>query len=161
MLTDSVTNVPNFAKDLIRDELIVWLNRRYLIWVALGLAIPAAIGYAVHGTTGALEGFLWGGLFRIFFVHQITWGLNSLNHTFGTRRYQCRDNSRNLGWLALITMGEGWHNNHHAYPSSARFGHAWWELDFGYFLIRLCAICGLCTDVKKPNYVALDEKLEH
>lgn len=158
MLSKSVTNVPFFAKDLIQDELIVWLNKKYIAWVILGLAIPAAIGYIANGVIGSLEGLLWGGLFRIFFVHQITWGLNSLNHVFGFRRYQCIDNSRNIGWLALITMGEGWHNNHHAYPSSARFGHKWWEFDLGYILIRLFALCGLCTDVKEPNYATLHKK---
>jgi stearoyl-CoA desaturase (Delta-9 desaturase) len=158
MLSEGVTNAPFFAKDLLQDELIVWLNRRYLVWVLLGLAVPAAVGYGFGGAAGAIEGVLWGGFFRIFFVHQITWGLNSLNHVFGSRRYATSDNSRNIGWLALLTMGEGWHNNHHAYPSSARFGHASSEFDLGYRLIRLLCWCGLCRDVQEPNYATLAKK---
>jgi stearoyl-CoA desaturase (Delta-9 desaturase) len=158
MLSGSVTNTPAFVKDLLQDEMLVWLNRRYVAWVALGLLIPAAIGWATGGADGLIEGLLWGGFFRIFFVHQITWGLNSLNHVFGSRRYDCDDNSRNIAWLALVTMGEGWHHNHHAYPNSARFGHMWWEIDPGYRLIRLLAACGLCRDVQEPNFAALAKK---
>ncbi|MGF6637734.1 acyl-CoA desaturase [Paraburkholderia sp. 35.1] len=159
MLKTEVTNVPMFARDILQDDLVMLLNRYYLLWVLLGLAIPAGVGaISPGGWEGAMEGILWGGLFRICFVHQITWGLNSLNHVFGRRRYKSEDNSRNIGWLALITMGEGWHNNHHAYPGSARFGHAWWELDIGYGLIRLLQLCGLCTDVCLPDRNALAKK---
>jgi len=161
MLKGEITNVPMFAKDLLQDSIVPALNRYYSLWVLLGLAIPAAIGsIAPGGWEGALEGLLWGGLFRVFFVHQITWGLNSLNHVFGSRRYASNDNSRNIGWLALVTMGEGWHNNHHAYPSSAKFGHKWWELDAGFALIRTLQLCGLCTDVQYPNPEALARKRE-
>lgn len=159
MLKGEITNVPMFAKDLLQDSTVTTLNRYYTLWVLLGLAIPAAIGaIAPGGWAGAMEGLLWGGLLRIFFVHQITWGLNSLNHVFGFRRYASDDNSRNIGWLALLTMGEGWHNNHHAYPSSAKFGHKWWELDLGFGLIRISQMLGLCTDVQYPNAEALARK---
>jgi stearoyl-CoA desaturase (delta-9 desaturase) len=162
MLSGEITNVPMFAKDLLQDDLIVWLNRRYLLWVLLGLAIPVAAGYVADGQTGAVEGLLWGGLLRIFFVHQITWGLNSLNHVFGYRSYECSDNSRNIRWLALVTMGEGWHNNHHAYPSSARFGHRPSELDIGYLAIRLFGALGLCADIREPDATHLARKtVEH
>jgi len=159
MLKGEITNVPMFVKDLLQDSTLIKLNRFYLIWVSLGLAIPTLITWILTGTTaGAIEGLLWGGLFRIFFVHQITWGLNSLNHVFGSRRYKSDDQSRNIAWLALLTMGEGWHNNHHAYPSSAKFGHKWWELDFGYAVIRLLEICRLCSAVVRPNFQALVQK---
>jgi stearoyl-CoA desaturase (delta-9 desaturase) len=159
MLKGEITNVPMFAKDLLQDHIVTTLNRYYTLWVLLGLAIPAAIGaIAPGGWAGAMEGLLWGGLFRIFFVHQITWGLNSLNHVFGFRRYSSDDNSRNIAWLALITMGEGWHNNHHAYPSSAKFGHKWWELDLGFAVIRTLRVLGLCNDVQYPNAEALARK---
>lgn len=159
MLKGEITNVPMFAKDLLQDQIVTTLNRYYTLWVLMGLAIPTAIGAITPGGwEGAMEGLLWGGLFRIFFVHQITWGLNSLNHVFGVRRYASDDNSRNIGWLALITMGEGWHNNHHAYPSSAKFGHKWWELDLGFAVIRSLQVLGLCTDVQYPNAAALSRK---
>ncbi|MGE4243952.1 acyl-CoA desaturase [Ramlibacter sp.] len=148
MLKGEVTNVPMFARDLLQDEVVVLLNRHYLLWLTLSLIIPAVIGASQPGGwLGAMEGLLFGGLLRIFFVQQITWGLNSLNHVFGSRRYASDDCSRNIGWLALLTMGEGWHNNHHAYPGSARFGHKWWEVDLGFTLVRILQICGLCTEV--------------
>lgn len=159
MLKGEITNVPMFAKDILQDHTVTTLNRYYTLWVLTGLAIPAAMGaVAPGGWSGAIEGLLWGGLFRIFFVHQITWGLNSLNHVFGVRRYSSDDNSRNIGWLALLTMGEGWHNNHHAYPSSAKFGHQWWELDLGFRVIRTLQLLGLCSDVQYPNGEALARK---
>jgi stearoyl-CoA desaturase (delta-9 desaturase) len=159
MLKGEITNVPMFAKDLLQDHIVTTLNRYYTLWVLLGLAIPAAVGaIAPGGWAGAMEGLLWGGLFRVFFVHQITWGLNSLNHVFGIRRYSSDDNSRNIAWLALITMGEGWHNHHHAYPSSAKFGHKWWELDLGFAVIRTLRVLGLCNDVQYPNAEALARK---
>jgi stearoyl-CoA desaturase (delta-9 desaturase) len=159
MLKGEITNVPMFAKDLLQDPVLIKLNRFYLLWVCLGMVIPALMAWAITGTTsGAVEGLLWGGLFRIFFVHQITWGLNSLNHVFGSRRYACEDQSRNIGWLALVTMGEGWHNNHHAYPSSARFGHKWWELDVGYAIIQVLKSLRLCTAVNTPNFESLARK---
>jgi len=159
MLKGQITNVPMFAKDLLQDPVVTALNRYYPFWVLLGIAIPAAIGaIAPGGWPGAIEGVLWGGLFRIFFVHQITWGLNSLNHVFGYRRYAGDDNSRNIAWLALITMGEGWHNNHHAYPGSAKFGHKWWELDVGFALILTLRALSLCTDVQYPSAQVLARK---
>lgn len=158
MLSGNVTNTPAFVKDLLQDHTLVMLNRRYLLWVALGLAMPAAVGFASGGVHGAIEGLLWGGFLRMFFVHHITWALNSLNHVFGSRRYACDDNSGNIAWLALITMGEGWHHNHHAAPHSARFGHLWWEIDIGYLVIRGLAACGLCHDVHEPNSLALRRK---
>ena len=159
MLKGEIANVPMFAKDLLQDHVVTALNRYYTLWVLFGLAIPTAVGaIAPGGWTGAMEGLLWGGLFRISFVHQITWGLNSLNHVFGFRRYSTDDNSRNIAWLALITMGEGWHNNHHAYPSSAKFGHKWWEFDLGFTVIRTLRVLGLCNDVQYPNAEALARK---
>lgn len=152
MLKGEITNVPVFARDILQDATLVKLNRFYLIWVSLGLLIPAAAeGLFFKSINGAIEGLLWGGFFRVFFVHQITWGLNSLNHVFGRRSYDSNDQSRNIGWLAFLTMGEGWHNNHHAYPSSAKFGHQWWELDLGYGVIRLLHKLKLCSAVVTPN----------
>jgi stearoyl-CoA desaturase (delta-9 desaturase) len=153
MLTGEITNTPMFAKDLLQDQTIIRLNRFYLLWVFIGLAIPAVFGWIITSTIhGVVEGLLIGGFSRIFFVHQVTWGLNSLNHTFGSRRYKTTDQSRNIAWLAVLTMGEGWHNNHHAYPNSAKFGHKWWEFDLGYRVISVLEKIGLCSAVNKPDF---------
>ncbi|SMF99779.1 acyl-CoA desaturase [Burkholderia singularis] len=141
-----------FATDLLRDRLIVNLNLRYGWWVALGLALPAAAGALFapsgHVWIGVLGGFLWGGLARIFLLDQSTWAVNSLCHTIGTRPYQTRDHSRNLGVLALFSVGGAWHNNHHAHPALANNDHEFWQLDPSAWFIRLLDSVGLVTDVR-------------
>ncbi len=112
---------------------------------ALGLLIPAVIGGLVTGKLyGAPSaGFLWGGVVRMFVVEQSMSAINSVTHTFGTRPFVTRDdNSRNLGIMAWLAWGEGWHNNHHAFPYSAAFGLRWFEFDPGYLFIRLLAALG-------------------
>ena len=101
---------------------------------------------------GAIGGFLWGGVVRMFVVEQSMSAINSLMHSFGTRRFVTRDdNSRNLGLMALLAWGEGWHNNHHAFPYSAAFGLRWFEFDPGFLLIRLLETLGLVWNVKVPG----------
>lgn len=159
MLKGEITNVA-FAKDILRDDLLVFLSRHYLVWVSLGVALPGAAGWLSAGLPGAIEGVLWGGFVRIFLVHHVTWALNSLNHVFGTRRYRSSDNSRNIAWLALLSLGEGWHNNHHACPASARFGHKWWEIDVGYAVIRLLHLLGQCKGIRPPDEQILADRLQ-
>ena len=134
------------------ERTLVTVNRYYYAWVALGLLIPAAIGGAVTASVwGAFSGFLWGGVVRMFVVEQSMSAINSVAHTFGTRRFVTRDdNSRNVGLMALLAWGEGWHNNHHAFPYSAAFGLRWFEIDPGFVLIRLLEKLGLAWDVKVP-----------
>ena len=98
--------------------------------VLLSLALPALAGYVVSGTiAGAATGLLWGGLVRIFFVHHVTWSVNSVCHFLGSRRFDTDDHSTNVFWLALPSLGESWHHNHHAFPRSAVHGLKRWELD--------------------------------
>jgi stearoyl-CoA desaturase (Delta-9 desaturase) len=125
-----------FAADLLEDRVIRRISRSFP-WILLaGLAIPAALGYALTGTLhGALTGFFWGGLVRIFFVHHVTWSINSVCHFFGRRRFQTDDHSTNVFWLALPSLGESWHHNHHAFPRSAKHGLRWWEIDLSGWLI--------------------------
>ena len=94
-------------------------------------AIPTVAGFVLSGFTakGALEGYIWGGLVRIFFVHHVTWSINSICHIFGTRRFEVEDQSTNVWWLAPFSLGESWHHNHHAFPRSAFHGLQWCELD--------------------------------
>ncbi|MBL8826001.1 MAG: acyl-CoA desaturase [Planctomycetaceae bacterium] len=152
-----VRNVPDLAgyvKDLRRNPLLMQIDRLFVVWVALGLLIPAALGGWLTGTyAGAIRGFLWGGLVRVLLVSHVTWSINSVCHLWGSRPYPTRDLSRNnvlFGWLGL---GEGWHNNHHAYPTSARHGLKWWQFDVSYLLIRACEKLGWAWNVHGPEIV--------
>jgi stearoyl-CoA desaturase (Delta-9 desaturase) len=112
-----------FAPDLMKDREIQVIDRLFFFWIFLSLAIPTAVGYAIGGTVwSALTGFIWGGLIRIFLLHHVTWSINSVCHFFGRRRFETEDESRNVFWLAPISMGEAWHHNHHAFPTSAFHG---------------------------------------
>ncbi|MFJ2663474.1 acyl-CoA desaturase [Nocardia fluminea] len=145
-------NVVHYAPDLIKDRNLVRIARLYYYWVALGLAIPTVIGGLVSMSwTGAVAGLLWGGLVRIFVLEHIVWAINSFLHMFGTRRYESRENSHNGGVFALATLGESWHNNHHAFPESPSFGLDWYRLDPGFWLIRTLSFCGLAWDLKMPS----------
>jgi len=113
-----------FAPDLVRDRPLRWVNRTFPMWVAITLVAPALLGFAISGFTlaGALTGLLWGGLVRVFLLHPVTWSINSVCHFFGRRRFDTDDESRNVFWLALPSLGEAWHHNHHAFPTSAFHG---------------------------------------
>jgi stearoyl-CoA desaturase (delta-9 desaturase) len=126
------------------------VHRSYFFWLALGLALPALIGLAVGGADGALAGFLWGGLVRIFANHHVTWSINSVCHMIGRRPHPAGDGSRNVWLLAVPTVGGSWHNNHHAFPASAVNDLTWWQFDPGAWLIRLGALSGLVWDVRQP-----------
>ncbi|MBD2534576.1 acyl-CoA desaturase [Nostoc flagelliforme FACHB-838] len=159
LFDSDVTNSVLFAKDLLPDIAIARVNRLYLIWVILGLAIPAVLGGILTGTSiGAFQGFMWGGIVRIFLAHNATWSLNSITHVFGRRSFDSHDYSRNIGWLAILTVGEGWHNNHHAFPNSARFGLKWWQIDQGYWVIRALEVAGMVWDVKVPTAGMIEAK---
>ena len=113
-----------YAPDLVKDRPIRWVNRTFPLWVALTLLLPLLAGYALSGFTlaGAATGLLWGGLVRVFMLHHVTWSINSVCHFFGSRRFDVDDQSRNVFWLALPSLGEAWHHNHHAFPTSAFHG---------------------------------------
>jgi stearoyl-CoA desaturase (delta-9 desaturase) len=112
-----------YAPDLLKDPMIRFIDRTFLLWAVLGLAAPFALGVALGGTVWAgLTGLLWGGAIRMFLLHHVTYSINSLCHFFGRRRFDTGDESRNLAWLAPFSLGEAWHNNHHAFPTSAMHG---------------------------------------
>jgi stearoyl-CoA desaturase (Delta-9 desaturase) len=146
---------PDFARhapDLLRDRTAFWIHRHYPLWVLFGVGLPGVVGaVATHSWVGALTGALWGGLVRISLVHHATWSVNSICHAFGARDHATRDRSTNHFFCALLTFGEGWHNNHHAFPSSARHGLRWWQLDLTYAFIRLLEIVGAASAVKLPG----------
>ncbi|MHA6159653.1 acyl-CoA desaturase [Pseudomonas sichuanensis] len=145
-------NVAYYAPDLLRDPLVARTARHYYSWVALGLVLPAILGGLLSQSWwGALTGFLWGGAVRMFVVGHIIWSINSLLHRFGTRPYQSRDFSRNGGVFGLLTFGEAWHNNHHAFPESPSFGLQWSVFDPGYWVIRGLNLAGLAWDLRVPS----------
>ncbi|GAB3205863.1 acyl-CoA desaturase [Nocardia tengchongensis] len=152
-------NIVHYAPDLIKDRRLVRVARLYYWWVALGLLIPTVIGGLVTMSwTGAVSGLLWGGLARIFILEHIVWAINSFLHMFGTKPYESRENSHNGGIFALVTLGESWHNNHHAFPESPSFGLDWYRLDPGYWLIRALAATGLAWDLKVPSRARISAK---
>ncbi len=145
-----------YVKDLRRSALLRELSALFPLWVAVGLLIPAVLGGILTGTwAGALLGLVWGGLVRIFFVHHVTWSVNSVCHLWGRRPYDSGDESRNNFLFGVLALGEGWHNNHHAFPTSARHGLRWWQVDVSYWVIRGLALLGLAWKVKGPTRQAL------
>jgi stearoyl-CoA desaturase (delta-9 desaturase) len=139
-----------FAPDLLRDPVIRFIDRTFFVWATLGLAIPFGLGVAIGGSIGAgLTGLLWGGAVRVFVVHHVTYSINSLCHMFGRQPFATKDESRNLAWLALPTFGEAWHNNHHAFPTSAIHGLRRWQPDPSAMVILALEKLGLVWDVVK------------
>jgi stearoyl-CoA desaturase (Delta-9 desaturase) len=137
-----------YARDLREDRGMMLISRQFGLLVILSLALPAVAGYAVSGTlAGAATGLLWGGLVRIFFVHHVTWSVNSVCHFVGSRRFDIDDRSTNVFWLAVPSLGESWHHNHHAFPRSAVHGLRRWEIDPSAALIVAMEKVGLARNV--------------
>ncbi|HEY1359180.1 MAG TPA: fatty acid desaturase [Thermoleophilaceae bacterium] len=137
-----------YARDLVEDGGMRLISRNFLPLVITGLVLPALAGWALSGRwQGALTGLLWGGLVRVFFLHHITWSINSVCHFFGRRRFDTDDHSTNVAWLAVPSLGEAWHHNHHAFPRSAIHGLRWYEIDPTGLVIRLLGRLGLAWNV--------------
>jgi stearoyl-CoA desaturase (Delta-9 desaturase) len=151
MITTEMSNIRRYAPDLAADPLVRFIHRTFLVWLGLGLLLPGLIAWAVTGTiVGGLLGVLWGGLVRMFFVHHVTWSINSVCHIWGRAPYASNDESRNNVVCGVLGLGEGWHNNHHAFPASARHGLEWWQLDLSYITIRTMKALGLASNIKLP-----------
>lgn len=154
-----ITNGLTFGKGLSDDPVARFVTRTYAVWVIAGLAIPAAIGAGWSGSfVGGVAGFLWGGLLRIFLVFNAASIVNSVCHVYGRRPYELINRSSNVWWLALPTLGESWHNNHHAFSRSAVFGHSWWQVDIGGIVVRLLAALRLVSDVHIHSQAAFDDR---
>jgi stearoyl-CoA desaturase (delta-9 desaturase) len=148
MSTQGRADWKRFAPDLYEDPGMRAIGRRFVPLVLAGLALPAAAGYLAAGTlAGAATGLLWGGLVRVFFVHHVTWSVNSVCHFFGSRRFETDDRSTNVFWLALPSLGESWHHNHHAFPRSAVHGLRRFEVDPSAVVIALLEKLGLAWNV--------------
>ena len=149
-----------YAKDLVEDRGMRRVSRWFVGWVVLGLFIPALIGLAITGTiAGALTALLWGGLVRVFLQHHITWSINSVCHFFGRRRFDVEDESTNVFWLALPSLGEAWHHNHHAFPRSAVHGLGRLELDPSAWVIWVMEKLGLIWNVVRITPERQQQKL--
>lgn len=148
-----------YVPDLIADSVVLRVTRFFPLWVLLGILIPAAIGGLVTMSwTGALLGGLWGGPVRMFLLHHSTWSVNSVCHVWGKRAYRSGDESRNNPIMGILALGEGWHNNHHAFPASARHGLEWWQFDLSWIVIRSLERLGLVHDVRLPSKARLDAR---
>ena len=140
-----------YVPDLRADRLIRVLSALFPLWVGVGLLVPMLIaGIITQSWTGALLGLIWGGLVRVFIVHHITWSINSVCHIWGARPFRTHDESRNNPIFGVLAFGEGWHNNHHAFPTSARHGLRWWQIDISYLIIASMARVGLVWNVRVP-----------
>ncbi|HEY7961145.1 MAG TPA: acyl-CoA desaturase [Solirubrobacteraceae bacterium] len=137
-----------YAPDLLADPVVAFVDRTFFVWALGGLAAAFALGGAIGGTwRAAFTGLLWGGAVRMLLLHHVTYSINSLCHFFGRRDFATEDQSRNLAWLAPLSLGEAWHNNHHAFPTAASHGMGWRQPDISAFVIRAMERVGLCWDV--------------
>jgi len=151
-----------YAPDLTRDPVHVWLSKFHWLPLTIAgflqLALGAALAAPGHRLVGAIGMVLWGTFFRVTLGLHATWLVNSATHLWGKRRFETRDDSRNNWWVAILTGGEGWHNNHHAHPVSARHGLAWYEFDINYYGIWLLKKIGLAKKVQIAKFDPTDPK---
>jgi stearoyl-CoA desaturase (delta-9 desaturase) len=150
-----------YVMDLYRDPDILKINVNYFVWLFAGFAFPGVLGGLLHWSwKGALLGVLWGGFVRVFVMNHLTyWCINSVTHSrLGYRAYRTADHSSNVPLLAVPTLGQSWHNNHHAFPTSATMSHEWWQLDLGIWVIRALERVGLVWDVRTPSAQQMAKK---
>lgn len=157
---DEEKSDPNeWTPDLVADPSIVRVSKAFG-WLTLAtFALPAFIGFAATGTlAGAAGAFLWGSLVRVFLLHHVTWSINSVCHFYGREAFRARDESRNVWAMSVLSVGESWHNNHHAFPWSARLGLRFWEVDPGWYAIRILRALRVVRMVKVPSPAQLAAK---
>ncbi|MEM9411133.1 MAG: fatty acid desaturase [Planctomycetota bacterium] len=158
-----------YARDIIRDPFYFWLQKNLnWVWVFVGHAVAITLlGFVIGlAATGTLAGatqlgakfMMWGVIMRTIFTWHVTWGINSVAHMWGYRNYETREDSQNNWLFALLTNGEGWHNNHHADPRSARHGHKWWELDITFISLKVFEKLGIVKNIVGPNDKSLGRK---
>ncbi len=148
-----------YAPDLIQEPFLLWMEKWGVVFVVAGFLIPGLIGFACTGTaTGVLTAVLWGGLVRLFAITHATGAVNSICHVFGRQKFETGDGSRNVWWLTPFTLGESWHNGHHAFPTSARHGFSWWELDPSWWAILTMEKTGLARNVIRIKADHVEQK---
>jgi stearoyl-CoA desaturase (delta-9 desaturase) len=145
-------DLDRYIKDLLQSRLLRMISALTPLWIALSVLLPGLLGGIITQTWGGVwTGLIWGGLVRIFVVHHITWSVNSVCHLWGFRPYRSEDESRDNPVFGVLALGEGYHNTHHAFPTSARHGLRWWQIDISYYVIRVLAWLHLAWDVKLPS----------
>ena len=142
-----------YGRWLLKDRMALFFQRTFVVWMAVGFVVPFLLG----GWTGVL----WGGLVRMFLSHHITWSVNSICHTFGFRSFETDDESTNNWWVGLLALGEGWHNNHHAFPSSAFHGLRWWQIDCSAWVIWILERMGLVWHVQRVSRATQNARVAH
>ena len=136
-----------------------FIDSTFLVWAILGVMIPAVLGGLITMSwMGALTGMIWGGLVRILAEHHATWSVNSICHLWGDSPYKSNDESKNNAVVGVLALGEGWHNNHHAFPTSARHGLKWWQWDTSWMLIKGMSLFGIVWNIRTPSAKALAAK---
>ena len=159
LFAPDVAGWKRYVGDLAGDRVLRNISALFPLWVVVGLLLPATLGGLLTGSwAGALLGFVWGGLARVFLVHHVTWSINSVCHLWGSRPFRSHDESRNNFVFGVLALGEGWHNNHHAFPTSARHGLKWWQFDASYWVIRGLEAFGLAWKVRLPADAAVAAK---
>jgi stearoyl-CoA desaturase (Delta-9 desaturase) len=150
------TPADRFARDLLADRDLVTMNRLFPVFAVLSLGVPFALGWAMSGTlAGAASALIWAGLLRMALLHHVTWSVNSVCHTFGKRPFTTKDRSTNFAPLALLSLGDSWHNFHHAHPGAARHGALRYQIDPSALLIRAFERLGWATRVRWPTAAQL------
>jgi stearoyl-CoA desaturase (Delta-9 desaturase) len=149
------------GRDLIQDPIVRFIDRTFLLWAVMGFVVPFVLGYALTGGewSGAFTGLLWGGLVRLFLNHHVTWSVNSICHFFGRRPFAAYDQSTNNWLLAIPSLGESWHHNHHVFPTSAFHGLSPSQFDISGLLIRSWEKMGLVRNVRRPSSDQIARKL--
>jgi stearoyl-CoA desaturase (Delta-9 desaturase) len=160
LFLDEPASIATAVPDLRSDPVLRFVDRFFWFWMLGGWLLPGLLGGLVsHTWIGALTGFVWGGLVRTFLLHHVTWSINSVCHVWGTRPFGGHDQSRNNPIFGVLAFGEGWHNNHHAFPTSARHGLRWWEIDVSYMVIRVMQALRLVRNVRVAPASAIQTRL--
>ena len=152
LFNSTTAPVNKYIADLKADPMLRWVDRNSTLIVVVGMLIPTLLGGLITMSwMGALTGFIWGGLVRVLIEHHVTWSVNSVCHIWGAHPFQTGDKSRNNPIFGFLALGEGWHNNHHAFPTSARHGLRWWQFDSSWMIISAMQRVGLASKLRTPS----------
>jgi stearoyl-CoA desaturase (Delta-9 desaturase) len=160
MFRHNRTDQERYGKDILQDRLTMTVSRLFPLWAVLTFVVPFVLGGLLTlSWKGAVTGLVWGGLVRLFFNHHVTWSVNSICHFFGKRPFTTSDQSTNNWVLALPSLGESWHHNHHVFPTSAFHGLSWRQVDLSGWMIAVWEKIGLVRNVRKPTTEQIGRKL--